>query len=268
MVQRVKTAVLALGLLIAVLLLADTPVFAGAIALVCLYSFYEVCRAMGLLKHKTLCLPGFIFCALAPVCFYYQPSWLVVLGMICFFAQCLIQLRFDQKITVAQTATAVFFWLMLPLCLGCAVLIRALGYGEKLIALMFLIPWMSDSLAYIVGSSFGKHKLCPTISPHKSVEGAIAGMFGGIVSVSLLGLILWHFYGLVFENFGLLLLGATLCSALGQAGDLFFSVIKRQTGIKDYSNLFPGHGGMADRFDSVIFVTPALWLMLSVLTVL
>jgi len=133
------------------------------------------------------------------------------------------------------------------------------GLRTLMILLAYLGAMVTDTLAYFVGSKFGKHKLCPEISPKKSVEGAIAGYVFGFISILIIGL---FFQNLIKTDIGLLnfiILGLIL-PALVQVGDLFASLVKRHFGIKDFSNIFPGHGGVLDRLDSGTFVCPVIFL--------
>ena len=125
--------------------------------------------------------------------------------------------------------------------------------------LPFVITWMSDSGAFFVGRSLGKTKLAPALSPHKTVEGCIGGFVCAIAAAMLYGLIL-HWCGYRVQ-IGILAIYGFFGSLAGQAGDLAFSAVKREHGVKDYSNLLPGHGGMLDRFDSTIFTAPMLELL-------
>lgn len=123
--------------------------------------------------------------------------------------------------------------------------------------LILLLPWMADGGGYFIGSKFGKRKLCPHISPKKTIEGALGGTVCCIASALLMGLIfqLWiiHDYKI---NFLAIILVAILDSAVSILGDITFSLIKRHLNIKDYGSFFPGHGGVLDRFDSIIFTAP------------
>ena len=140
--------------------------------------------------------------------------------------------------------------------------IREMENGGYLVVLCFLCSWGNDTLAYCVGVLFGKHKMSPKLSPKKSIE----GLFGGIIGAGLLGLL----YGLFLKNHipptDYILLKLFVICALGALpaviGDLAASAIKRNNDIKDYGNLIPGHGGVLDRFDSMIFTAPIIYFLL------
>ena len=123
------------------------------------------------------------------------------------------------------------------------------------------ISFGSDTFAFFAGLLFGKHKLTP-VSPKKTVEGAIGGLVGGVIGTTLMMAVGSYVLADAFWNFKLLALFGLVGSAISQIGDLSFSVIKREFGVKDYGNLLPGHGGVLDRFDSVTFVAPFVWLIL------
>ena len=121
--------------------------------------------------------------------------------------------------------------------------------------LPLLAAWGADTCALFSGMLFGKHKLAPVVSPKKTVEGAVGGVVGGAVLVLIAAVIMKRTLDLEMPLWSAVVLGA-VGAVLGEIGDLSFSVIKRQTGIKDYGHIFPGHGGVLDRFDSVLFVAP------------
>ncbi|WP_405343826.1 phosphatidate cytidylyltransferase [Ruminococcus sp.] len=122
------------------------------------------------------------------------------------------------------------------------------------------VPWVADSGAYFAGSYLGKHKLCPDISPNKTVEGAIGGILAGTLSALLIGLIFKLVYGQVTIYYGVLVLVAFVNSIISIFGDLTFSIIKRSCKIKDFGSIMPGHGGLLDRFDSVLLCIPVVYI--------
>lgn len=123
--------------------------------------------------------------------------------------------------------------------------------------IMFLGTWASDTFAYFSGSFFGKHKLCPTISPKKTIEGFMGGLIGTMLVVALLG------WSLSFSVPMMLVLGASM-AIVATIGDLAESIIKRYTGVKDSGHIIPGHGGVLDRFDSVMFTAPFVYYFIQV----
>ena len=133
--------------------------------------------------------------------------------------------------------------------------------GRILIWYVVLGAFASDTFAYFIGCKFGKRKLCPTVSPNKSVEGSIGGIAGVVISFTILTII-----GNTYFNFNMNLvywiLIAIVASIVGQMGDLTESAIKRYIGIKDFGNLMPGHGGVLDRFDSLMFVAPIVYIFI------
>jgi len=136
------------------------------------------------------------------------------------------------------------------------------------IIMIFAITWLTDTFAYLVGRTFKGPKLAPKISPNKTISGAIGGLLGGIAGAMLVYLLVYNVSALstILSMFNLkwwhyLIIGA-LGSALGQMGDLFESKLKRNAGVKDSGNIFPGHGGMLDRFDAMIFVSTFVYLVI------
>jgi phosphatidate cytidylyltransferase len=129
--------------------------------------------------------------------------------------------------------------------------------GALLVTVLFMI-WLCDTLAYFGGSALGKHRLAPTISAKKSLEGALFGFFGSVLG-GVAGWFIFRPHSFMLEEFAFL--GAAI-GIIGQVGDLAESLIKRDMGVKDSSKLLPGHGGVLDRFDSLLFALPAVWFWL------
>ena len=136
--------------------------------------------------------------------------------------------------------------------------------GRYLVWYTILGACFTDIFAYFIGSKFGKHKLCPDISPKKSVEGAIAGTLAAIIVTTTYTYFINTYAGVEYSYMHIALITLVL-SVIGQIGDFAASTIKRYVDIKDYSNLIPGHGGMLDRIDSIMFIAPFAYILLSLL---
>lgn len=177
------------------------------------------------------------------------------LALLFFLFAILFLLRFQDISTVSQHLALVFFGLLyLPFLLSHMILLRGLPFGREWIFLVLLIVMACDSLAYFSGISLGRHKLYPAISPKKSIEGAIGGLAGSLAGA--FGAKFWFFPAL--SVFDCIYLGVCL-GILGQLGDLFESMLKRNFGVKDSGSIIPGHGGILDRLDSLLFAFPATY---------
>ena len=160
------------------------------------------------------------------------------------------------KISVCLVAGVV-----LPLLFGSVVRIHAMNNGQFLILIPFAMAFLSDTGAYFAGMKFGKTKLAPAISPKKTVEGVVGGVLAAMVGMLIYCLVL-HVFTDMKPNYLYALIYGLLGAGAGVFGDLCFSVIKRQNDIKDYGNLIPGHGGILDRFDSMVVVAPLTELLM------
>ena len=160
-----------------------------------------------------------------------------------------------------QVMAAFFGVVYVAVMLSFILMTRNLPDGKFIVWLIFLCSWGCDTCAYCVGMLFGKHKLTPLLSPKKTVEGAAGGLVGGAAGVFLAGLIFGsgRFSLLIYIPLGIVL------SAFSQIGDLSASMIKRHCGVKDYGNLIPGHGGLMDRLDSVLFIMPFTYLFFEIM---
>lgn len=147
----------------------------------------------------------------------------------------------------------------IPLLFSFVYQTRALHDGKYLVWLILISSWGSDTCAYVVGSLFGKHKIAPVLSPKKSVEGSIGGVLGAAALGGLLGFTLSNYFTSTISPIFTCAISCGIGSVISQVGDALASAIKRNHNIKDYGNLIPGHGGILDRFDSMIFTAPAIY---------
>lgn len=160
---------------------------------------------------------------------------------------------FNEKLDFKFPISLVFSFMYIIVPMG---LFLNMGYTGKL-WFVFMISWGTDTFAYLFGLTLGKHKLCPTISPKKTIEGSFGGILGSILMCLIINYLLFNYK--VF----LIVLLAVIGSVFAQVGDLFASRIKREFNIKDFSNLILGHGGILDRYDSILFVTPVVYIVVN-----
>jgi phosphatidate cytidylyltransferase len=160
----------------------------------------------------------------------------------------------DIRNAASETALTVTGYLYVPLLLAHLVLLRLLPHGIDWVFLLLFIVMMSDTCAYYLGSRFGRHKLYPAVSPNKSVEGAAGGLVGALVGAFLCRVTFFAELN-VMDCFYIALAGGSLA----QVGDLFESLLKRSCGVKDSGTIIPGHGGMLDRLDSILFAAPLIY---------
>lgn len=169
----------------------------------------------------------------------------------------------NLKVTVVDVAITVLSLIYVPFMFSFLKLILAMENSRALIWFVLLGAFMSDIMGYIIGKKFGKRKLCPSISPKKTVEGSIAGIVGVVISYVILNLILSNL-GIFNLNMFIVIIMGIVCAIVGQFGDLSASAIKRYCGVKDFGSIMPGHGGILDRCDSILFVAPVVYIFLKV----
>jgi len=257
---------------------------------------WEFYRAVGLVKiSKLLCILGIWgSCAIAILAAYQiggtpliPSKFLMLTGFVYVISLLIIMLLKHKSIKLTDIAMIIVGNVYVAYLLVHIILVRHLEFGHLLVWLIFLGAFMTDTFAYFVGVLFGKHKLCPNISPKKTIEGAIGGIVGCGLSFLLFGMIVNRFFADVLlryeympvqylssayyvivpqgSSFSLPLMFALglICSIAAQVGDLVASTIKRQYDIKDFGRILPGHGGVLDRFDSILFVAPVVYLFLT-----
>ena len=167
-------------------------------------------------------------------------------------------------VRLQQVLTALFAAGALPYAFGAFLRLHDMGIHRAYLLLPLLFSFCSDTAAFFAGHAFGKHKLAPRVSPHKTVEGAVGGLLGDIVGGLVFAFFVNAAFGERLDYLGIAVLGVG-CSVIAQLGDLSFSLIKREFGVKDYGHIFLAHGGVLDRFDSVVFVAPVLAALLPLL---
>ena len=273
MKTRVITSAVGLVVLFAVMALFDTFVFNVVIAAICLLAIHEVFKAFRFEKAAYIYW-GFVPYTLLVMFSDFHMVRICMLPASYIFALYLVLcvIGNSKSINYAKLGGMVLFSCIIMFCFYSLIYLKQLlpraTYGYDALYFIFLIlgfAWGGDSAAYFAGRAFGKHKLAPVVSPIKTIEGAVGGVMGsmllGVVVTACYTALHGQLVGVPLDTLGwryyvvVVLLGG-FGSLLGIVGDLFASVIKRQCGIKDYGTIFPGHGGIMDRFDSVLFIAP------------
>ena len=169
----------------------------------------------------------------------------------------------DMELPFEKVSVCLFAGLLVPFMFSSLVRLLGSDNGKFLVLIPFLLSFVSDSGAYFAGVFLGKHKLAPKISPKKTIEGVVGGVIATILGTIIFCLVMKYFFGFTF-SYGAACVYGIIGSLVCVFGDLCFSVIKRQSCIKDYGNLIPGHGGVLDRFDSTIFVAPVVEILVTI----
>ena len=176
------------------------------------------------------------------------------------FAQVIIT---NMKTNFKDIAYTLFGVLYVIICISFIALLRGLDNGKILVWYAIIAAWGTDIFAYTIGKRFGKHKFCK-VSPKKSIEGCIAGIIGAVVIAIIYTFAMNSIYGLGY-SYIYIIIATIILSIIGQIGDFAASSIKRYVDVKDYSNLIPGHGGMLDRIDSLMFLAPFAYVFLTMI---
>lgn len=264
MLKRVITGICAICVLLPVLYFSETIVLPIGIAAVGLIAMFELAKCMGMHRRPSLVIPIYAFAITAPFLARYLHDF-VRFGMIAFIAISLYLLYIFFLVVRSHgtltfyNALSFFAVALYVLCALCAILYIHDYYsnGRFLYLLIFLGAWVTDTFAYFVGVLFGKHKLIEDVSPKKTVEGSIGGILFCAAFFVSYGLVLYHFFSI---DVNVIMLGVSglILSIVSQIGDLIMSVIKRHYAVKDFGKIFPGHGGVLDRFDSILAVSLGL----------
>ena len=274
MKKRIISAAGGLALLAVVVIFFDTLLVNFLAAGICLLALFEIFKAADLLRFRVLTGVCGVFCVLIlflntnaiAISFSYLSYLLVML------------LRDHDKLRVEQVAYSFLMSILLAVSFYCLILLKEQTgpqMGMFYMLLIFGSAWWADSGAYFVGTFLGKHKLCPRISPKKTVEGLIGGIVTAVIGNVLVCLVFQAFCNWVVPwgyiknavtiSIPAVALVTPFATLLGVLGDLSASVIKRQYGIKDFGNIMPGHGGAMDRFDSVLFISPLFYFIFNIL---
>ena len=272
-IKRTITGVIALPILAVILIFANTivmDIFTAIIACISMYEYFHCFKSTD--KGNPSQYLGYIWCILIAFTHFVDDRLLtnilvavIPISLVILFAELVLA---KGKKTIKDIGITMIGICYIPLMLIYLSLVRNMELddglnGRILIWFVLIASWGSDVFAYFIGRHFGKHKLTK-ISPNKTVEGAVAGVVGAILLGIIFAVLCNTLWGV---GINYLLIGCimALLSIVGQIGDLAASSIKRYCEIKDFSELIPGHGGMLDRIDSIIFVLPFAFIFFSIL---
>jgi len=255
MLKRILTSIIGLPILVALVLLGGIW-FQIAVAIVILLALYEFYTAFAPLNPAGVL--G-LFCAGLIIIDPIDNLAILLMGFTLFVMMLVILLH--KKLNVQTIFVSIFGVIYIGFMLTRLLEIRAMDSGVFLIWLVFTSAWGCDTGAYIFGKLFGKRKLIPALSPNKTIAGSIGGAFSAAAISGLYGWIMAAL-GHMSMDFAFIAAGIGLAGGImAQFGDLTASAIKRHTGKKDFGNIMPGHGGVLDRFDSIIFTAPLVYIV-------
>ena len=282
MKQRVLTS-LGIGVVVIPIMILSRyivyPIFLGVISAI---AVWELLRVFGFEKRFEIAIPSYLIAGLLPA-FAHDSithgdqigylllvgivvfSFLLYLAMVCVIGKEIVIKRNEekgdkgkQKILGFTDVASVFMSVTyVTVSFTSMSLTRYMKNGVYIFVLVFVAAWMCDIFAYFTGRIFGKHKLAPHLSPKKTVEGSIGGILFSVLGCVLYGIVVEQATDLNASYVTLALIGLVL-SVISQIGDLWASLIKREYGVKDYSQMMPGHGGIMDRFDSILAISTVL----------
>ena len=258
MKTRVLTAIVMVALMVPFFVWSGTVAFPILMALLGAVGAYEMQSCIGVKKQYLSVIPAVLVGMGLPFLARYVSDgifgyiFLISFGIITYML--ILSVFSGKKYTVENAALSAVTSVYISFGFCAMVLLRDLRFGGYIFLLPFVISWITDTFAYFSGMLFGKHKLIPSVSPKKTIEGAV----GGVVFC----VIFFVVYGIIIEltteyeaNYFVLAVAGVIVSVVSQIGDLIMSLIKRKFGIKDYGKIFPGHGGILDRCDSILAVT-------------
>ena len=266
-IKRVTSALLGFPLVVIILTFGNKYIVDIFLAVIAMLGMQEYFNAISK-DSKPVKWIGYLLClfiAFIHIIPLYVPIGDVVVIMIptillILFAHVILT---NMKTNFKDIAYTFFGIAYIIGCISFIALLRGLENGRILVWYAIIAAWGTDTFAYLIGKKFGKHKLSK-ISPKKSIEGAVAGTIGATVIALVYTLVMNNVYNLEY-SYILILITTVILSIIGQIGDFAASTIKRYVNVKDYSNLIPGHGGMLDRIDSLMFLAPFAYIIFSML---
>ncbi len=265
MLKRIITGVVGIAVLLPFLIFSDTWALVVMTSVMSVFAVCEVLKCTDQIRRWAVtvmcigvCLAAQILTRLLDSDIY---TTVMLLTYVAFSVVLMTMAVFSKGSFKLMEATQIAVIVMyISFGFSALVLLRDLESGMALMLLAFIVPWVCDAMAYFVGVFFGKHKMIPDVSPKKTVEGAVGGIVGGVLITVIFGIIMQFGFGM-YTHYPMLIVLALVGCLVSQWGDLIASLLKREYGVKDYGKLFPGHGGVMDRFDSIIAVSTFMYIV-------
>ena len=265
MKSRILVAVVGIPALLYVVLAA--PPFAMLVALHLLAGIgaMELQRCVSGVKESGMVALSVITAVFTVEWYYDRPAhapMLFLLEALVFFGYAIFK---GGKVKFNQIMAGLFGSIAIGWSFASFLRLEASGIHRAYLLLPFILSFACDTFAFFAGLTLGKHKLAPKVSPKKTIEGSVGGLLGNVACGLLFVWVMDRFFGGSLIGYGPMAALALFCGVVAQVGDLSFSLIKREFGIKDYGHLFLAHGGVLDRFDSVLFAAPVIEIIFSFL---
>ena len=265
MKTRVLTGLLIIAVMTAILFVSFTIIYPIVISLLAAVAAYEMLKTLGLHKKLAVSIPAYVIAAAMPMLAYLlgeilgkpETLFIIILALALFVLMMwifVVSVFMKNGTSFSDLCAGLVTVIYITASFSSLVILRYIDkIGLFCLGMALVGAWISDVFAYFTGVLFGKHKLIPEVSPKKTVEGSVGAIVCTTFSMMLYGFLVHLFSGLT-PNYPVLAISGAVLSVVGQLGDLFASVVKREHGVKDYGTLLPGHGGIMDRFDSLLAV--------------
>lgn len=269
MLVRTLSSIVFLLVVLPCIYFSGTPLFVAFAVFLSVRAIYEMLRCNGLHKNVPLSISMYPLAILPIMARYIDDGrvYSIIFPFIftCSFIVLSVYTFIKEKPNLGAIVSSWFFSVFAVSGFSSLILLADITDGSwHIMFFAFIAAWVTDSCALITGLLFGKHKLLPSVSPKKTIEGAIGGVVFCIAAFLLYAKLLEVFFDYQIESYLLIAMCGLVCSIVAVIGDLLFSAVKRASGIKDFGRLMPGHGGVLDRFDSLIAITIVLLMFISV----